>query len=111
MMILMLSMGVLAASPQIDPAAGISDVANRRAAVACESALGSAAGGELQSISVKSASRTGSRTVLKGTIRVFLKPAPPPPGELSAPHIINARMHYQCRIAGDNVVKATVTPF
>lgn len=111
MTILLLALGVVAAAAPSDPAAGIADAATRQAAMACESALGTAAGGELQAIAVESLRRSPTRTVLKGTIRVLLRPPPAPPGELSAAHVINAKMGYQCTLSGPKVVKATVRRF
>lgn len=103
---LLFALGVIASAPQ--PASGIVDSANRSAAMACESALAARTRGELQSISVDSARRTGPHTILTGKIEVFLSPDPAPPGELSPAHIINEKLRYQCRLFGSNVVKTTV---
>jgi hypothetical protein len=110
MILALLMASVIATAPNADPAAAIPDAATRKAAMACESALAGAPGGELQSISVESVKTAGSQRLLAGRIQVFLKADSPPPGMLAPTHVINAEMDYRCRLQGSKVVEATVGP-
>ena len=94
-MILLLALAVLAA----DPVQSIADPAQRQAALSCETILSHKAGGEISSIDVNAFHRSARATTLKGTMRVFQKPATRP-GEMTAAHVIVLRYSYECRLNG-----------
>lgn len=82
-----------------DPVQSIADPAQRRAASSCETILSRKAGGEISSLDVDDFHRSGRTTILKGTMRVFQKPASRP-GEMTATHVIVVRYSYECRLNG-----------
>jgi hypothetical protein len=79
---------------------------DRQAAMLCIPALAARARGEVASISVSSARRSGSHLYLRGEMRVLRRPPPPRPGEMAPAHIINAHLAYQCWLSGSTVSRS-----
>ena len=96
--------------PAGDWASSIGDPESRAAMKLCLPALSARAGGEVASINLMSLAHSGSRTVLRGQMRILLRPAPPRPGEMAPMHIVNARFAFQCRLKGSKVVGTRITP-
>ena len=92
-----------------DPFAAIASSASRNAARRCAPLLERQVGGTLSAIQVSSRAQGRSRTVIRGTIRVFLRPLAAPPGEATPAHIVNARFAYRCTLSGVGKAHATVT--
>jgi hypothetical protein len=94
-----------------DPAGAIAGSSDRAAARQCAGSLAVRAGGDLLAITVDSARRHGSRTLIAGTINIGQRPIAGPPGTLTPAHIVNIPFHYRCWLRRSHVVKTEVTPF
>lgn len=92
----------------VDPFVAIAARSSRTAAQRCAPLLVRKAGGTLNSIDVSRIARSGGRTTISGTMRLFLRPPPPAPGEMSPMHVINARFAYHCSLSGNRPMRATV---
>jgi hypothetical protein len=107
--LVLLGWTLASAQPVGDVATTVQDPNDRQAAL-CVPALSARAGGEVASISVSGAKRSGSRADLRGEMNVLQRPPPPPPGEMAPPHVINTRFAYRCWLDGSRVVRVQIRP-
>src|SRR5436309_1780660 len=108
-MIAALLLGSALVHPAADLESSIQDPGRREEMRLCVPALSERAGGEVVSIKVTNATHSGKRTMLRGEMRVLLRPPPPRPGEMAPLHIINAHFAYQCWLKGSKVVRTRLS--
>jgi hypothetical protein len=95
--------------PVADWESSIQDPGRREAMRLCVPSLSARAKGEVTSVNIARETRSGSRTVLEGQMRVLLRPSSAGPGEMAPMHIINARFTFRCSLRGSRVVGARVS--
>jgi hypothetical protein len=89
-------------------AALIQSPADARALQLCKAGLARKAGGEINRITIDSATASGRTKVIRGQVSVFVGMPPAPPGSARAHHLIRADYHYNCQVRHGRIVEATL---
>jgi len=89
-------------------AALIQSPADARALQLCKAGLARKAGGEINRITIDSATASGRTRVIRGQVSVFVGMPPAPPGSARAHHLIRADYHYNCQVRRGRIVRTTL---
>jgi hypothetical protein len=76
----------------------------------CRPRLERSAGGEIQTIDVRSERSTRSGLIISGRLTAFLGMGAPPPGSASTHHLIRADFTYVCEVRAGRVRYASAKP-
>jgi|SRR3954447_20754063 hypothetical protein len=75
----------------------------------CRPVLARKSGGQISSLVVDSKRRSGSTTILGGTLTALIGGPTPAPGYAGTHHLIRAQYHFRCWVRGRRVHRTELT--